>query len=139
MKNNISEVVSRRTLQKQKVCSAYLFSKVEERNSTHWDKSLQGFTISNSIVKSMEEAKELIVGLDNIHINLLNSQEGCEILFVEATTITLNSWYKTMWEGNVASRVCEKFNYFQGKTIESIVKNYRKKMEEEMKDSLIQI
>jgi len=139
MKNLISTVISRRTLQTGKECSAYMFSPVEMKESLHWNKKLQGFTISGAYVTTMEDANKLIEELDDIHINLLKSTEGSEILFVQASKETLNAWYKMMWEGKVSTMVCEEFAYFAGAYDEDAVQPFREKCEKELANELIQI
>ena len=132
MKNSISTVISRRTLQKGKECTAYLFSPVEVESSTHWNKKLQGFTISNSHVTSMEEAEELVKDIDDIFINKLNSSKS-EIVFVQGNRETLNAWYKMMKEGKIASKIWRKFDFFSlPKPKEEDVERYRKQLDEEI-------
>ncbi len=139
MKNLISTVISRRTLQIQKECSAYLFSTVEVNSSTHWDKTLQGFTISGGSVSSMAQAKELVKDLDDIFINLENSRDGGEILFIQGRKETLNAWYKMMWDGKLSRKWLNKFGTVPSSDTLKEQKEYMQTLKEQYKEELIQI
>ena len=140
MKDLISKIISRRTLQTNKECNAYLFNPIKVKESTHYNKTLQGFTISGAYVTSMKDAEQLIDGLEDIYINLLNSHEGSEILFVKGHKDTLNAWYKMMFEGQIAELVCKKFNFFEQNCDPILVKQYKDKViEERIHSDLIQI
>lgn len=139
MKNLISTVISRRTLQIQKECSAYLFSSVEVNSSTHYNKTLQGFSISGGSVSSMAQAEELVKDLDDIFINLLNSRDGSEILFVQGSKETLNAWYKMMWEGKLSREWLAKFGIRPSSSTLEEQEEYMQTLKEEYKEELIQI
>ena len=138
MENLISTVISRRTLQIQKECSAYLFSTVKVDSSTHYNKTLQGFTIRGGSVSSIVHAKELVKDLDDVFINLLNSRDGSEILFVQGHKETLNAWYKMMWEGKLSRKWLDKFGVSPSSTEEE-QEEYMQTLKEEYKEELIQI
>jgi len=139
MKNSISNVISRRTLQIQKECSAYLFSTVNVDSSPHYNKTLQGFTISGGSVSSMAHAKELVKDLDDVFIDLLNSRDGSEILFVQGHKETLNAWYKMMWQGKLSRKWLAKFGVSPSSSTREEQKEYMQTLKEEYKEELIQI
>lgn len=139
MKNLISTVISRRTLQIQKECSAYLFSTVEVDSSRDYNKTLQGFTISGGSVSSMAQAEELVKDLDNIFINLKDSRDGGEILFVEGSKETLNAWYKVMWEGKLSRKWLDKFGCSPNSDTREEQREYMQTLKEQYKEELIQI
>jgi hypothetical protein len=140
---NIATLASRLTLHAKKEINFYFFSTTMsdyKDGVRDIEYGLQGFCISHHSHKELPLSiiEEAIKDLDGVYIN--KDHLPHEILFtIAANDKVMDHWYKTMWEGRVANKICRKFNYFDGPYDEDAVPVYRAKIREEMKDELITV
>lgn len=134
-KNELATFMSRLTLHLQKEISFYFFDEIEVSGE-----GLQGFSLSN-IQCNTEEfrtvCKELIKDLECIHLNEWDTHE-CLFIVCKDKNV-LNSWYKQKWDGIVAMKVCQKFNFFESPVNDDEVKAYRMAIEAELSDAFIAV
>ena len=140
---DIATLASRLTLHAKKEISFYFFStiKSEYKDNIHdIEYGLQGFCISHHSLKEIPLAiiEEAIKDLECIFINK-NHLPHEILLTIAADDDVMNHWYKGVWEGRVADRICKQFNYFEGPYDEKAVPAFRAKIREEMKDKLITV
>jgi len=137
-KENIAKLASRLTLHANKEINFNFFSTVRSDYKGESTYGLQGFCISRHSKEEIPLSiiEEAIKDMDCIFINKHHLPHEI-LLTIAADDKVMNHWYKMMWEGKVANKICENFNYFDGPYDEDAVPAYRAKIREEMGDQLI--
>jgi|TARA_R110000824_G_scaffold135330_2_gene298593 hypothetical protein len=139
----IATLASKLTLHANKEINFNFFSTVRSGYKNDYsdiEYGLQGFCISRHSVKELPLAiiEEAIKDMECIFINKHHLPHEI-LLTIAADNQVMNHWYKTMWEGAIANKICRKFNYFEGEYDKEAVPAYRAKIREEMNEQLIVI
>jgi len=140
---DIATLASKLTLHANKEIKFNFFSTIKSNykdDIRSIEYGLRGFCISRHSVKELPLAiiEEAIKDMECIFINKRHLPHEI-LLTIAANDKVMNHWYKMMWEGDVANKICKNFNYFDGPYDEDAVPVYRAKIREEMKDQLLTV
>lgn len=140
-KKSIGTLASRLTLHTNREIQLYFFSSTSsDLKEDGLEYGLQGFCISHHSLKEipLDIIEEAIKDLDGIYINKHHLPHEI-LLTIAADDKVMNHWYKTMWEGAVANKICKHFDYFEKSYDDDVISAYSKKIRKELSNQLITI